>query len=211
MIRILVLALLAANLLFFGWSRLVGDERPRLQAVAPASRTAPLPPVAPPPPPPCATLGPFANDVAAESLQRQLEGAGWGVLRRQQKQQLPDGYWVYVAGLDSAEEQARVLRTLRTTGMQDAFAMPDDPQFRVSVGIFSEEPRAEDRARRVQALRLDAQVTQRMREATTTWLDIPGVSPAMLGDGRLAAAGIDIGQTGVATCPPAPAAGASGV
>jgi hypothetical protein len=192
----------AANLLFFLWSRLAGDSRPQLQAVASAPRTAPLPPEPPPPPPPCSTIGPFDNDVAAESLQRRLEGAGWGVVRRQQTQQVPDGYWVYVAGLTSTDDQGRVLRALRRTGIQDAFAMPDDPEFRVSVGIFSDPTRAEDRARRVRVLRLDAQVTERMRDATISWLDIPGVAPATLQDGRLATAGISLGEAGLESCPP---------
>ncbi len=201
MIRVLVLLLVAANLLLFAWMALIGDDRPRLQAVAVAPRSAPLPPEAPPPPPPCTTLGPFDNEVAAESLQRQLEGAGWGVVRREVKEQVADGYWVYVAGLTSVDDQGRVLRALRRTGIQDAFAMPDDPEFRVSVGIFSEQVRAEDRARRVRVLKLDAQVTERMRDATVTWLDIPGVAPATLGDGRLASAGIDLGDMKPGICP----------
>lgn len=204
MIRVLVLLLVAANLLLFAWMALIGDDRPRLQAVAVAPRTAPLPPEAPPPPPPCSTLGPFDNEVAAESLQRQLEAAGWGVVRREMKQQVADGYWVYVAGLTSADDQGRVLRALRRTGIQDAFAMPEDPEFRVSVGIFSEQPRAEDRARRVRVLKLDAQVTERMRDANVTWLDIPGVAPATLGDVRLATAGIDIGESKLEICPSTP-------
>jgi hypothetical protein len=204
MIRVLVLLLVAANLLLFAWMALIGDDRPRLQAVAVAPRSAPLPPEAPPPPPPCTTLGPFDSEVGAESQQRQLEGAGWGVVRREVKQQLVDGYWVYVAGLTSTADQARVLRALRRTGIQDAFVMPEDPEFRVSVGIFSEQPRAEDRARRVRVLKLDAQVTERMRDATLYWLDIPGVAPATLGDGRLETAGIAIGERKLEICPAPP-------
>lgn len=209
MMRILVLVLLAANLLFFAWTALVGDDRPQLQAVAAGPRTAPLPPEAPPPPPPCTTVGPFDTTAAADGLQRQLEGSGWGVLQREVTRQVADGYWVYVAGLTSVNDQNRVLRALRRTGIQDAFAMPDDPEFRVSVGIFSELPRAEDRARRVRVLRLDAQVTERMRDATETWLDVPGVAPATLVE-RLATAGIATDELKPATCPapqPAPTAG----
>jgi hypothetical protein len=46
-----------------------------------------------------------------------------------------------------------------------------------------------------------------MRDATVTWLDIPGVAPATLGDGRLASAGIDLGDMKPVACPsPLPAA-----
>ena len=203
MIRLLALGLLAANLLFFGWTLLVSDPAPVLQAVPPGKRTAPLPP---PPPPPCATLGPFKDEVTAEAVQRQVEKAGWGVLRRQVVLQANDGYWVYVSGLTSPADQARVLRALRRTGMQDVFAMPDDPEYRVSVGIFNDAQGAEERARRVRVLRLNAEVAERKRAQSEYWLDVPGVAARTLGDGRLVTAGVDVKDLTLEACPPQPPA-----
>ena len=199
MLRLIVLGLVAANLLFFGWSLLVSEPAPTLQAVPAGKRTAPLPP---PPPPPCATLGPFREEVTAEAVQRQVEKAGWGVMRREVVLQVNDGYWVYVTGLTSASDQARVLRALRRTGMQDAFAMPDDPEHRVSVGIFNEAQGAEERARRVRVLRLEAEVAERKRAQSEYWLDVPGVAPRTLGDGRLVTAGVNVKDLTLETCPP---------
>ena len=205
MIRILVLVLLAANLLYFGWANWIDHGDPALTAVKvePAARKAPAPP-APPPPPPCSSLGPFATELDALTAQRRLTEAGWGILRRENKEQQPDGYWVYVAN-ENAATQSRTLRRILAANIRDAFAMPDDAQFRVSVGIFSEEDRAEDRAAKVQRLKLDAVVEARTSERSTVWFDVPGVARETLADGRLAAAGVSVEHLRIEDCPAADA------
>lgn len=207
MIRILVLVLLAANLLYFGWTSWVRDDDPALTAVksapAPSKPVAEaLPPVAaaPPAPPPCSSIGPFTTELDALAAQRKLTEAGWGLLRRETKEQQPDGYWVSVAN-NSTAAQLRTLGAIMGAGIRDAFAMPDDPQFRVSVGIFRDEERAEDRAARVQRLKLDAVVTQRTREQSAVWFDVPGVARETLADGRLAASGLPLDKLRIEACP----------
>lgn len=214
MIRIIVLSLLAANLLYFGWSSWVDDEDPALTAVedAPAAKPAPAvaAPVVPVGPPPCSSVGPFTSDLDALSAEQKLTAAGWGLLRRAISEHQLEGYWVYVSS-NSAAAQNRTLNTILASGIRDAFAMPDDPEFRVSVGIFSEENRAEDRAARVQRLRLDAVVRQRMRDQTVFWFDIPGVARETLADGRLAATGLPLERLRIEACPdPAAEAPAEG-
>lgn len=217
MIRIVVMVLIAANLLYFGWSRWVDRDRQQLTAVAAAPakvKPAPVPaaatPAAPSAPPPCATLGPFGSEMEAAAAEKQLTTAGWGVMRREVSTPLREGYWVFVANQDSLL-QARTLDLIRRAGIQDAFAMPEDPQFRVSVGIFTEENRAEDRAARVQKLKLDAVVAERTREQLAIWLDVPGVARETLADGRLNATGLQLERLRIETCPPmaAPAAGSA--
>jgi len=199
MARLLTLILVIANLLFFAWSHWVGGTRTELTAV-PLTARAPKP-AAPPPPPPCATLGPFDDEVLAEQAQRAMEGGGWGILRRSTTVQVNDGYWVHIDNITSARDQARVVNTIRRAGIQDAFAMPDDAQFRVSVGIFSDEVRAEDRAARVQRLKLDALVTERTKDQPVIWLDVPGVAAQTLSDGRLATLGVATTGLRIEKCP----------
>jgi hypothetical protein len=213
MIRIAVLALVAANLLYFGWANWVDHGAPDLTAVAASPRKpAPPAPAPPPAPPPCSTLGPFINDIDSSAAEQKLAAAGWGILKRALTEQQSEGWWVYVTN-PTPNAQARTLNTLRTAGLRDAFAMPDDPEHKVSVGIFSDEARAEDRAARVQRLRLDAVVKERSREQTVTWIDIPGVARETLADGRLAQTGLQLERLRIETCPdagsaqPAPAAG----
>jgi hypothetical protein len=210
MMRLAVLVLVAANLLYFGWSRWVDQGAPDLTAVAAQPRK-PVPAAPPPPPapPPCATLGPFTNDSDATAAGQQLAEAGWGILKRVVTEQQREGWWVYVTN-PSPNAQARTLNALRGAGMRDAFAMPDDPEHKVSVGVFSEESRAEDRASQVQRLRLDAVVKERTSEQTATWLDIPGVARETLADGRLAQTGLQLERLRIEVCPaPTPAAAAA--
>jgi hypothetical protein len=203
MMRIAVLVLVAANLLYFGWTHWVDQDTPGLTAVATAPRKpAPAAPAQPPAPPPCATLGPFVNDIDVSAAEQKLTAAGWGVLKRAVTEPVREGWWVYVTN-PNATAQARTLNALRGAGLRDAFAMPDDPDHKVSVGIFSEESRAEDRASRVQRLRLDAVVKERTSEQTVTWLDIPGVARETLADGRLAQTGLQLERLRIEACPPA--------
>jgi hypothetical protein len=202
MIRLVVLVLLAINLLYLGWSQWVGKDLEQLTAVT-ASTTPPSPaPSVPVGPPPCATLGPFSDELLALQVQEKLEAAGWGVLRRVVSETLHEGWWVHVDNADAAR-QTRTVNTLRRAGIGDAFAMPDDPQFRVSVGIFSVEARAQDRAAQAQKLKLDAVVTERMKDQVTIWLDVPGVARETMSDGRLVMAGIAVDKLRVESCPPA--------
>ena len=202
MLRIVVLVLVAANLLYFGWAHWVDGAAPGLTAVAtkpPAPAAAAPAPVAPPP---CATLGPFVSELDAVSAEQKLTAAGWGVLRREKTEQQREGYWVYVE-TPNILAQVRTLNAIRSSGMKDAFAMPDDPKFRVSVGVFQEEDRAEDRAARVQKLKIDAVVKERTREQNVIWLDVPGVARETLADGRLAATGLQLERLRLEVCPAA--------
>jgi hypothetical protein len=201
MMRLAVIVLVAANLLYFGWAQWVDRGPPDLTAVATAPRKAPAPAPPPPPvPPPCATLGPFLNEVDAAAAEQKLVAAGWGILKRTVTEAQSEGWWVYVTN-PTANAQARTLNALRTAGLRDAFAMPDDPEHKVSVGIFSEEARAEDRASQVQRLRLDAVVRERTTEQIHTWIDIPGVARETLADGRLAQTGLQLERLRIEACP----------
>jgi hypothetical protein len=209
MMRIVVLALIAANLLYFGWTHWVDQGGPGLTAVTAAPhRAKPAPPPAPPAPPPCATLGPFVNDMDIGAAEQKLAAAGWGIVKRAVTEQVREGWWVYVTN-PSAAAQARTLNALRIAGLRDAFAMPDDAEHKVSVGIFSEETRAEDRATRVQRLRLDAVVKERSSEQSVTWIDIPGVARETLADGRLAQTGLPLERLRIEACPATAAAPAA--
>jgi hypothetical protein len=199
MARLFALILIIGNVLYFAWSHWVDGSRAELTSV-PMTPRKPKP-AAPPPPPPCATLGPFDSEATADQAQRALESGGWGILRRSIATQVNDGYWVHIDNLPGAAEQARVVRAIRRANITDAFAMPDDPQFRVSVGIFSDENRAEDRAARVQRLKLDAVVSERTKDVAMFWLDVPGVAPQTLADGRLTTLGVVTDGLQIERCP----------
>ena len=193
MMRLAVLVLVAANLLYFGWSRWVDNDTPGLTAVAAAPRKpAPAVPPPPPAPPPCATLGPFVNDIDIAAAEQKLAAAGWGILRRAVVETQREGWWVYVATASASAQGAHAERPAHLGPERLRSRCPMTRSTRLSVGIFSEEDRAEDRASRVQRLRLDAVVKERTREQTVTWIDIPGVARETLADGRLEQTGLQL-------------------
>jgi hypothetical protein len=206
MLRIVIFVLIAANLLFFGWSHWAHQEKPVLTAVATASAGKSKAPAAPPP---CATVGPFQDELLAEQAEKQLTRAGWRSQRRASSEDVNDGWWVYVPNRDAAGQE-RTLRAIRGAGLRDAFSMADSEDFSVSVGLFSDEQRAKDRAARIQKLRLDAVVKERRKQLITVWFDMPGVARETLGDGRLADTGLSLDVLRIEACPQPAAAPATG-
>src|SRR6202044_2735330 len=115
----------------------------------------------------CVSVGPF-NDLAqvthAGSL---LQERGFTPQQRNEEGDVRDGYWVYVAGIKSAADETRVLRTLQDAGISDAHAMASaDDGRRVSVGLFTERPRAERRARVVEHLGFSPDIVERRKPGT---------------------------------------------
>lgn len=102
-----------------------------------------------------------------------LRGRGFAPREREEKGEERDGFWVYVGGLQSEAEEARVLRTLTQAGLNDARVMPEsDAGRRVSVGLFSERGRAERRARALRRLGLEPEIGERHVPGSVYWVDI---------------------------------------
>jgi len=197
MLRIVVLVLIAANVLFFGWAHWVARPAPMLTAVVSTGKAADRKPLAPPP---CATLGPFHDEMLADQSGKQLVAAGWRVQRRAGSEDVNDGWWVYVSNA-SAAAQTRTLAALRSAGLRDVFAMTDTADFRISAGLFSDEQRAGDRATRLKRLHLEPEVMERHKQQPVIWFDLPGVAREALGDGRLDGKGLPLDALRIENCP----------
>jgi hypothetical protein len=202
MIRILVLVLVAANLLYFGWSRWIRDERPQLVAPEPGpprEQAAPAAAAAAPSAA-CTTVGPVRDEVRALEIEQVLVELQLSPVRRNATESVREGWWVYVTSPNAAAQQ-RALRAIQGAGIRDAFAMPDDPENRVSVGLFSDEERATGRADAVRRLRLDPVVNERMQQQASVWFDLPGAAPAAVDLGRLNDEGIEVQELRIEACP----------
>jgi hypothetical protein len=197
MLRILVMVLIAANVLYFGWAHWVARPAPVLTAVASTGKPAKRRPEAPPP---CATLGPFHDELLADQSEKQLTAAGWRVQRRAASEDINDGWWVYVTNAGAAA-QTRTLNALRSAGIRDVFSMTDSTDYRVSAGLFTDEKRAQDRADQLKRLKLQPEVTERRKQQPVIWFDLPGVAREALGDGRLNDSGLPLEQLRIENCP----------
>jgi hypothetical protein len=121
----------------------------------------------------CVTVGPF-NDQAEETHAAGiLQQRGFTPQARTEPGEVRDGYWVYVAGIKSAADEAQVLRTLQDAGIPDAHAIAASADGRrVSVGLFIERPGAERRARSVEHLGFSPDIVDRHKAGTVYWVDL---------------------------------------
>ena len=139
----------------------------------------------------CVTVGPF-NDLAEETRAANLlQERGLTPQQRSEPGEVRDGYWVYVAGIKSAADEAQVLRTLQDAGVNDAHAVaPTEDGRRVSVGLFIERPGAERRARTVEHLGFSPDIVDRHKTGTVYWVDLDlGTSDAAVSTEGLVPAG----------------------
>ena len=121
----------------------------------------------------CVSVGPFNDLTAVTSAAAALRSRGFAPQQRTEEGNVPEGYWVSIGGVDSADKADRILKALDKGGFKDARLMPDDGDGRrISVGLFGERERAERRAKAVQKLGLKAQVAQRTQPGMVYWMDL---------------------------------------
>jgi cell division septation protein DedD len=228
-VRIAVISLLFVNLVFMAWAHFIDvpaepavnqadAHLPRLvlasevhsqPATAPAVAAASVPAsegstaTETPAAKRCISVGPF-NDVTQETRAASLlQARGFAPQQRSETADVRDGYWVYLGGLKSAADEARALRSLQEAGITDAHAVPaaEDGR-RVSVGLFTERPRAERRARAVQHLGFSPDIVERRRPGTIYWIDLDlGTSDAAVPTEGLASADQGESRIQVRVCP----------
>ncbi|MFO1400672.1 MAG: hypothetical protein U1F30_05575 [Steroidobacteraceae bacterium] len=199
--RVMFLLLLLANLMFFGWANWVDRPAARVRAAnpVPALQLAPgaasggaAPAAAASAPARCRSLGPWSDEAAANAAGAVLGGRGLQPAVRRVDSSVADGYWVYIAAADAAE-QRRVLRQLGRAGVRDAAVVGEEAGGgRVSTGVFTDQKGAEERAAAVRRAGLEPVLEERHKSVSAWWLDVPlaaGVAEPRADDAALAAAG----------------------
>jgi len=225
-VRVAFFALLFANLAYFAWAHwidapprapvndaaahlpqlkmadeLPGPERPAPQASQKtASGAATV----------CLSVGPFGDLANSDHAAALLKARGFDPHQRSEAGGTSASYWVYVAGLATQADADSALATLERNGIQDALVMPDsDAGRRLSLGLYSERPRAERRAETVRQAGLKAEIAERKQPGTLYWLDVaPPAGMNTIPLQNLVAQGVS-SRIGVQPCPPAAAAGPS--
>ena len=221
--RVVFFLLLVANLAFFGWAELVDAPQPaptnaayaklpRLKLVneLPADVARPSSGNArktaleiTPEAPRCFSIGPFDDQDSAMRSASKLREKGLTPRQRVEKGEISKGFWVYIGGLKTDDDVAKVLRTLEQSHVDDAHLMPDTSgdAHQVSVGLFSERDRAERRAESVQKLGLQPEVAERKLPATVFWMDVDLPSGIATPTSQDVASGADISHIEIAPCP----------
>ena len=228
-VRIAVISFLFVNLVFMAWAHFIDvpaepavnqadAHLPRLvlaseahtqSATAPAVAAASVPAsegstaTETPAAKRCVSVGPF-NDPAQETRAASLlQERGFTPQQRTEAADVRDGYWVYLGGIKTAADEAKALHVLQEAGITDARAVPaSEDGRRVSVGLFTERPRAERRARAVQHLGFSPDIVERRRSGTIYWIDLDlGTSDAVVPTEGLASPDQGESRIQVRVCP----------
>ena len=202
------IALLLVNLVYLAWSHWV--DEPQLPPVNEALSRLPrlkllseLPPEQRPTlntrtalndDPACMSVGPFGDIPNAAKAAGILTSKGFAPQQRAEEAGAPEGFWVYVDGLKDEVEADRARVKLEKSGIKDALVMPAGGEAgrRVSLGLFTDRPQAEDRAGTVKKMGFKAEITERKLPKVVYWIDLaprPGMTTIPVKD--LFAEGVD--------------------
>jgi hypothetical protein len=205
--RAFSLALILANLFFFGWSRLVGSESaagvavigagPRLLlgneiALPTTTTTTPIEAVSPADAPAsaepsrpaavaastCRSVGPFAELTEAARASMVLRDLGLEPRQRIAQGEFWVGYWVNIPNLGERENAERALATVESQGIPDAYILSTAATSNaISVGVFSEYSNAQARVEELRELGFQPQILDRKRTESLYWIDVDLSTP----------------------------------
>ncbi len=185
--RPLVLGLLLANLLFFGWAEWIDVPPPPAPSAIAGLPSLTLVEELPPDqraalaekmaleaaPPVCVSVGPFDDVGVAAKAEALLQAKSFAPQQRTAQAPALQRIWVYLDGFRSDVAVTRVLHRLEHGGIDDAEAMPPEAGRRqISLGLYGDRGLADARAKAVRALGLRPQMGQRTVPGMVYWLDL---------------------------------------
>lgn len=188
----LLLLLLLANILYFVWGFLAGEDPQPGTAVIPAvdagasltiipardgsdaagadgvgSNFQPLSG------PACATIGPLRDRAQADEAAGNYANRGMRTSVRSREEEIFVGHWVQIRNVPNDITADKMLTTLNRGGLKDAYLVrTDDEGMKISLGLFDELARAERVELKARSLELPADISPRMAERTVHYVDI---------------------------------------
>jgi len=121
----------------------------------------------------CISVGPFRDVAEAAHAASLLRGGGYDPRQRVADGDVWAGVWVYLPVPATASGGDQLLTKLKAAGIDDALEMPGPSEGSViSLGLFSEQKRAQARVSQAQALGLAPAIADRKRTGNVYWVDI---------------------------------------
>jgi hypothetical protein len=120
----------------------------------------------------CYTLGPLMNEKAIKRLESRVSELGYSVNTRAIEQQETSGYWVFLPPYESRKKALEVAAELARKGIKDYYVVTDkENRNAVSLGLFSDQARANRRMAHIRSLGYQPRKLVRYRDRTYYWLD----------------------------------------
>lgn len=187
--RVLFLMLVLANFAFAAWhfwfsapalpTQAIRTDTPTIRLFAEAGQPAdavfsetdaPAPTQALPD---CISVGPFPNRVDVSDAATALSAAGFSSRQRTADGDVWLGYWVYLDAIETQAVASEIVDQLGAAGIGEAYVIADgDNGNIVSLGVFSERARSQQRFTEVQSLGLAPVVDNRFQPGEVFWLDV---------------------------------------
>jgi hypothetical protein len=121
----------------------------------------------------CITVGPFRDVSEAAHAASALRGGGYDPRQRVADGEVWAGVWVYLPIPATHAASDQLLAKLKGAGIEEAMEMPGPADGSViSLGLFSEQRRAQARVAQAQALGLNPAIADRKRTGDVYWIDI---------------------------------------
>lgn len=121
----------------------------------------------------CITIGPFRDVSEAAHAASTLRSGHYDPRQRVVDGEVWAGVWVYLPIPVGHAASEQMLAKLKAAGIDDALEMPGPNEGSViSLGLFSEQKRAEARVAQTQALGFNPAIADRKRTGNVYWIDI---------------------------------------
>lgn len=121
----------------------------------------------------CITVGPFHDVEEAAHAATLLHGGGYDTRQRVVEGELWAGEWVYLEMPSNKAAAEQLVAKLKGAGIDDALEMPGpDEGSVISIGLFSDQKRAQARVAQAWALGLKPGIADRKRAGNLYWVDI---------------------------------------
>lgn len=132
----------------------------------------------------CLRIGPFPREVDADQVRLALEKQEATVRQTAKEGSVWVGYWVQTAGQGSRRGAEKARDSLIKGGMPDVYILPDNENYRISLGVFRLRASADQVVRQAATMGFDSRIVERYQPGTNFWLlaRIPGNRALRPGD-----------------------------
>lgn len=150
----------------------------------------------------CVSIGPFRETGEAEGALADFVESGLRGALRVTEDEVFVGHWVQIRNIADRATANSMLAALKKIGMSEAYVVrTEDEGIKISLGLFSEQARAERIELQAKSIDLPAEISPRMREQTVAYVDL-GLPPGRGAGSMIERFGEDRVQLrDAATCP----------